>query len=278
MTSFSNYNPRRYFLITFIATFLLWMAGAYCSHKPELQGLYMLFMIPGLMAPFIVSLVFVLKSKDRALRRDYRNRIINLRLFNPKTIPAFLFLMPVVVVVSALLSLLVGEPLEQFEFAAGFSFSSGFVPVLFLLLLTASFEELGWRGYALDSLQSRYNKLTASIVFAVLWSLWHLPLLFVKNSYQWEIYQQNPLFALNFFVSIVPLGVIINWIYYKNGKSVVAAILFHLIINLSQELFAITNVTKVIETFVLIVAASVIVIFDRKVFLNREHLKPALAV
>ena len=37
--------------------------------------------------------------------------------------------------------------------------------LLLLLLLAAGFEELGWRGYAFDSLRSRYSYLKAAVVF-----------------------------------------------------------------------------------------------------------------
>jgi membrane protease YdiL (CAAX protease family) len=143
---------------------------------------------------------------------------------------------------------------------------------LLLLLLAATFEELGWRGYAFDSLQSRFSYFKASLIFSVLWSLWHFPLIFVKDSYQFEIVQQNIWFAVNFFVSIVPMGIIISWICIKNRKSVLAAILFHFIINMSQEMFAITQVTKCIETVVLIVVTAVIIAIDREMFFSKEHL------
>ena len=58
----------------------------------------------------------------------------------------------------------------------------------------------------------------------------------------------------------------------KNGKSVLAAILFHFVINLSQEILAITQITKCIETMVLIVVVAVIIALDKEMFFSREHL------
>ena len=72
--------------------------------------------------------------------------------------------------------------------------------------------------------------------------------------------------GLNFFVSIIPMGVIVSWIYLKNGKSVIAAILFHFIINISQEMWAISQTTKCIETVVMFLVAAAIVIWDKKMF------------
>jgi uncharacterized protein len=271
MMSNYRYKPHYFFLITFFVTFSFWFAGAYFSFHSENDGLYMLFMLPGLMAPFLISLVMFLMSKNLNVKKDFLNRLINPRLVELKTLPIFVLLMPLSVLISIVLSLPFGGSLLQFQFAEGFSFSSGFVPVLLLLLLAASFEELGWRGYAFESLQSRYTYFTASLLFSILWSLWHFPLLFVKDSYQYEIFHENIWFAVNFFVSIVPMGIIISWICSKNRKSILAAILFHFIINISQEILNITQMTKCIETMVLIGVAAAIIILDKKMFFSTEH-------
>jgi membrane protease YdiL (CAAX protease family) len=257
--------------MTFLATYALWFAGAYVSFQDE-SGLHMLLMLPGLMAPFIISLVMIYTSKNSELKKDFVNRLINPRLIQPKMLPAFVLIMPLSVLVSIFISLPFGGSISQLQFAEGFSFSSGFVPVLLILLLAAGFEELGWRGYAFDSLQSRYTYFKASIIFSILWSLWHFPLIFVNNSYQYEILHENIWFAVNFFVSIIPMGVIISWICIKNRKSIIAAILFHFIVNMSSEILEITQITKCIETVVLIVVAAVIIAIDKEMFFSKEHL------
>jgi membrane protease YdiL (CAAX protease family) len=273
-----KYNPKAYFTATFIVTYILWFAGAYVSFHDDKSGMYMLFKLPGLMAPFLLSLVMIFTSKNSYLKKDFVNRLINIRLIRLKMLPTLLLIMPLTVLVSIVLSLPFGGSFSQFQFAEGFSFSSGFVPVLLLLLLAAGFEELGWRGYAFDSLQSRYTYFKASVVFSILWSLWHFPLIFVNNSYQYEIFHQNIWFGVNFFISIIPMGVIISWMCIKNGKSVLSAILFHFVINLSQEILAITQITKCIETVVLIVVVAVIIILDKDMFFSKKHLIPEVKI
>ena len=273
MISTFTYKPHYFFLATFIATFICWFAGAYFSYGDENSGLYMILMLPGLMAPFLISLLMILRSKNADVIHDFINRLINPRLIQLNTLPILLLLMPLSVLVSILLSLPFGGSMLQFQFAEGFSFSSGFVPVLLLLLLAASFEELGWRGYAFDSLQSRHTLFTASLVFSILWSLWHFPLLFVKDSYQYAIMHENVWFAVNFFISIVPMGIIISWVCIKNRKSIIAAILFHFIINISQEILNITQMTKCIQTLVLIGVVTVILALEKEMFFSTDHLR-----
>ena len=45
-----------------------------------------------------------------------------------------------------------------------------------LLILGPLSEEIGWRGYALERLQTHWNMLTSSLIVGVFWGFWHLPL------------------------------------------------------------------------------------------------------
>ncbi|MBD3386011.1 CPBP family intramembrane metalloprotease [candidate division KSB1 bacterium] len=267
-----NFKPGLYFATVFIISTFFYLAGAYTSFQDGDRGAHMIFLLPGLLTPFLVSLVLILSSKQSDYQKEYVNRLVSLKRIRLNMMPALLFLMPLAVLISIAISLLFGGSVEQFQISKEFSFSSGFMPVLLLLLIAATFEELGWRGYAFDSLQSRYTIFTASIFFGVLWSLWHLPLVFVKDSYQYEILHQNFAYALNFFAGIVPLGVITTWVWLKNRKSILIAILFHLLINLWNEVFALTQQTKCIESAVLVLFAVAIIIYDKKLFFSRKEI------
>lgn len=269
MTRQFRYAPRSYFLLTFSITFALWIGGAFASYQVGRGGLYLALMLPGLMTPFLVSLVMMAASRQPGMFREFLSRLVDVRRIRWSTWPVFFLLMPAVVVTSIGVSLLFGGSTAQFSFEDGFSFSPAAISALSVLLLAAAFEELGWRGYAFDSLRARYTFLTAAIAFGALWSLWHLPLLFVNGSYQHEIFTQNPWFAVNFFVSIVPMGIIISWVCEKNNKSVVAAILFHFLINMSQEALAMTQATKCIETGVLAIATLALILWDKGLFLSQ---------
>lgn len=269
-----RYRPWVYFAATFIVTYALWFTGAYLSFQDDKNGLYMLFMLPGLMVPFLISHFMIFTSKNSNLKRDFINRLINLRLIKPRMLPLFFLIMPITVIVSIFISLPFGGSVSQFQLANGFSFSTGSVPVLIFLMLTACFEELGWRGYAFDSLQSRYTYFMASVIFSILWSLWHFPLIFVNHFYQYEIYHENIWYAVNFFVGIIPMGVFVSWICIKNGKSIPAAILFHFIINICQEALNMTQTTKCIETLVITVVVAIIIVLDKEMFFSKVNPVP----
>jgi membrane protease YdiL (CAAX protease family) len=260
------YKAVSYFAATFFVTFSLWFLGANFSHTAPDHTFYMPIMLLGLATPFVLSLLFLYKFHEKEAMRDFIDRIVNIKRAHLAMLPTFL-IVPFSVIISIGLSLLVGGGVDQFALAEAFSFDA-FVPVLLLLVLAATFEELGWRGYAFDALQAKLPMLWASLAFGVLWSFWHFPLVFVKDSYQYQLFQENVWFGINFFVSIIPMGVIISWVCVKNNKSIAIAILYHLVINLSQEVLQIEQSTKCIQTGVLSIMVACILYKDKKFFLR----------
>ncbi|MEW8506103.1 MAG: type II CAAX endopeptidase family protein [Candidatus Thiodiazotropha sp.] len=246
-----NYHGKRYFLAVFLGTYLLWGLGGYMSFIPEWMDYYMLPMLLGLFMPAVVAVGFVGMQPESGMKRDFIRRLLSLRLIRPGMFLFTLTLMPLSVVLSILVSLGFDGTIEQFQPSESFSFNTGFVPVLLLLFLAAVFEELGWRGYGFESLEKGRSFLAASLIFGVIWSLWHLPLLWVNHSYQYEIYQQSPWYAMNFYLGTAVLGVIISWVCHVNRRSILVAILFHFVVNLSQEMLSMTQQTKSIQTVVL---------------------------
>ena len=57
-----------------------------------------------------------------------------------------------------------------------------------------------------------------------------------------------------------------------------ATIIFHLFINIFQEKVAMTPETKIIETAVFFVASAVIVIVNRDMFFERDHIGRLLEI
>jgi membrane protease YdiL (CAAX protease family) len=264
-----NYRGPSYFLTVFAGTFLFWGIGGLMSFDPALADYYMAPMLLGLMMPAMVAVFMLWRQPDPGMWRDFARRLTDLRLIRPWPFLFTLGLMPLSVVISILISPAFGGSLEQFRPAEAFSFQTGFVPVLGLLFLAALFEELGWRGYGFESLEQGRSFLAASIIFGVLWSLWHLPLLWVNQSYQYEIYQLSPWHAVNFYLSTAVLGIIVSWVCHINRRSILVAILFHFVVNLSQEMLSMTQQTKGIQTFVLIAFTLVIIASQWSLFRRR---------
>jgi membrane protease YdiL (CAAX protease family) len=127
-------------------------------------------------------------------------------------------------------------------------------------------EEISWRGYGVDSLRGRLSMLSATLVFGVLWSLWHLPLVFLPGTYQHDVASTgNSLFLANFFAGGLPLAFIANWLYYRSERSILIGVVFHAAGNASTELLSATQVTKGIVTVVMAIVAIGLVVGDRRI-------------
>jgi membrane protease YdiL (CAAX protease family) len=93
-------------------------------------------------------------------------------------------------------------------------------------LIAASFEELGWSGYATDPLQTRVGALRASIVIGVVWAIWHwVPLLQAHRPPTWIGWWS---------FGTVGQRVLIVWLYNRARSGVLAAVLFHAMMNFMQ--------------------------------------------
>src|SRR5215213_9592593 len=68
-------------------------------------------------------------------------------------------------------------------------------------------EEIGWRGYALPRLQGRMSALSASLILAPIWALWHLPLWLQGGPVH------TPTLYAGFVVSAFALSILLTWVY-----------------------------------------------------------------
>jgi membrane protease YdiL (CAAX protease family) len=262
-----HYKPLRFYLIVFALTWGFWIPAVFM--KDEYRYLSMLL---GLFVPATTALINILASKNTVLKNDLRYKLFGAFRVKPKIVIAAIISFFAIIATSILLSTLAGQSLGQFSFTVDFSFSISGVPSLITIVLAALLEELGWRGYAEDAIAYYCSWWKESIIFGLVWALWHLPLFFIPGTYHYNILQQSPLFMMNFFVSIMPLGFIVTWVYVKNNRSIFASIIFHFFVNLLQEKVAMTQTTKCVETLVLFAAAVIVVAANKKLFFEKEHI------
>ena len=105
----------------------------------------------------------------------------------------------------------------------GSLFLARIVMLLPLLILGPLSEELGWRGYALNRLQARWNALVSSLVLGVTWSLWHLPIFYIVGTAQY-VYDLS---FIGFLVGTTAVSVLYTWAYNNTGASIWSAVFFH---------------------------------------------------
>ena len=261
-----HYRPVLFFLCTYFFTWIFWIPAIFIR-----EDVAALLMLIGLFSPAVMSVVFIFASGSDTLKRDFREKIVG--LYKVKWINVFwaVIVFALIVVCSILLSLLFGQSPSQFSFTDDFSFTGVGIGTAFITITLASIvEEIGWKGYCEDSIGEYMNWFWESLLFGIIWSLWHLPLIFIDGTYQAGL-MVNPLYVINFFVSGIPLGYIITWVYLVSDRSILACVIFHLFVNFMQEKIAMTPETKCVETIVVVIATVIIVVSNRKMFFETDH-------
>jgi len=160
------------------------------------------------------------------MKEDLGEQFVNFRSIRPVYLFLTLFLMLGSLLLAQAISLLFGYSASQFRITGHYTFSSGVFPVWFLLIIAPIIEELAWHTYGTDSLRNRFNLLTTSLIFALYWGVWHIPLSFIKDYYQSHLVVMGWMHSVNFLVSIFPFVIIMNWLYYKTGRSIWVAMIF----------------------------------------------------
>ncbi len=268
------YHPGWFFFINMSLVLVNSVVAAFLSKKKGMEQLQMALLLFALCMPCVVALTMIFGSGNTWLIQDFWQRLV---LFNisPAYLAVILFLMPLVVSIATVISLFFGYSADQFSITKHFSAIKGwgFLGMIIPLLLAPLIEELGWRGYGVDSLAAYFDLFTTSILCGLFWSLWHLPAFFVKGYYQNQLWYLGKIYALNFFVSTFVIAFVMNWVYYKTDRSIPALVLFHSSLNMFSMLFKTEQFTKCIVTLLLGLVALGLIIFDRNFFFSLMQLQ-----
>jgi CAAX protease family protein len=168
--------------------------------------------------PFLAALIVLALTEGksgvgRLLRRMVRWRV-GLRWY------AVALLLPIVVTLAAaaLNVFLLGA--QRTSSAAELGGWSSLVPTFFILLLIpglgGTWEEPGFRGYALPRLQVGRSALVASLILGVLWAFWHLPFV-VTGEDVW----------IDSFLFTIEWTIVFTWLFNNANGSVLIVLLFH---------------------------------------------------
>ena len=221
-----------FFIISFVISWLLWMPsvlvslGIIASGPIQILGNFAVF------GPFISAfLLSKLNSQKGEVKRLF------LSGWNFKFGKKWILALLIPIFISGLTILIVSiiEPMDRFQYAPS---PIMWIPNFFLYYFIGGpfTEEYGWRGYALDRLQSKFNAVISSLILGLVWGVWHLPLFFIEGSVQSNI----PIYE--FLLVQLLLSIQYTWILNSNRDSkgnvnVFLAIMFHAMGNFASMIF-----------------------------------------
>jgi len=126
-------------------------------------------------------------------------------------------------------------------------------------------EEIGWRGFLLPVLLKKNGPLAASLLLAVVWGLWHLPI---------DLYAgflvEGPGAVLARIIWTFPMTVLFTWFYLRCKGSMLVAVFLHTSIGMLSD-FGFSEYDSALGVFfVLMSIAAVVVTATSPVFRGRS--------
>ena len=221
-----------FFILSVIISWLLWLPGVFVSLGILPSGPIQILGNFAIFGPFISAFVLTsIKGEKGEVRRLF------LSGWNFKFKRSWILVLFLPLIIGGLTLLIVSllEPMDRFQYAPPLIM---WIPNFFLYYFIGGpfTEEYGWRGYALDRLQSKFNALVSSLILGLIWGLWHIPLFFISGTVQSYI----PFYE--FVLIQIITSIFYTWIVNNNRDkkgniNVFLAIIFHAIANFSSMIF-----------------------------------------
>ncbi len=178
--------PARFFLVTFIVSWVLWTPLVLVSLKliPVSDKLLTIIRFPlimlGAFGPLAGALFALHQEKGKGSSRKYLQSFLDFNI----GWKAYIF--PIIIFggstfIAWFFPELFGEKRSPMLLPSIWVY----IPfLLFMIILDGGQEEFGWRGYALPILENKFGILFANLILGIIWAFWHIPLWFITGTSQ----------------------------------------------------------------------------------------------
>jgi CAAX protease family protein len=252
----ANTSLLMFFLLLFVLSVPLWVLGVTnLVALPKDTPLYvpnLLWHISIAILPMIAALILVYRERGsdgvkHLLKRPFEYTRIKGKIWYVPTFLSF----PLLMVLEYEVLKFMGVGLPDLR-------SPGLlVPIFFVLFFALGIgEELGWSGYALGPLQDRWTALGAGLLLGVVSAVWHLvPLMQEPHTPMWIVWHS---------AHMLPLRIIMVWLYNNTGRSMFAVVAFHATVNIGETVWPFYGTTGYYDpliTFILLAVMAAIATF-----------------
>jgi len=255
-----------FFVIAYAFSWAIWIPMALAGTRVH-QGSAWPSHIPGMFGPLVAAFVMSAVVGRGAAVKDLLSRMARWRvapLWYLVALSPLLFFALAAVAMAATGS---GWP-DLGELGMFASLPVVAAPVMWLLLLVAGFaEETGWRGFAVPEMLKTRSFLSTALVIGLLWAMWHIPSLFLIDSYRQMGIAMFPMLT----ISIVGGSIFLAWLYRATGGSVLMVAMWHGTYNLVSGTAAAHGLVAAVVTTGVMVWAVLIVVVEVRKWLRTRH-------
>lgn len=251
-------NAFLFFALAIAISWAAWIAAiAFDFRAGETSGTTLIGI--GSAGPAIATFIVLFFRENKKHRHEYWNRLTDTRRIRAEWY-AVMFLLPgVIIAASILLSIAFGGPVEQFHLVPELRGNwAAFMPFMAFLLLAGPLpQELGWRGYGLYTLLKKFNPAASSLIVAVFWAAWSVPLVFLGENALAAI-AEDPVRLAAYFLNFLPLSLLFTWLFVGTGHSTASAVFFHFSFAFFAGIFQMESLSAAISTILTLLIAGFI--------------------
>ena len=248
--------------LTYGISWVLWILVILSGQDAKGSWLFVPYVLGGF-SPSFVGVFLLYRTRPAGERPLFWKSLVGFRMISWRWHLFILLVIPAISALSVLLeSFLAGHAANLSILRSMEDNPVQIVQILVIALFFGSLsEELGWRGFALARLQSKWNAFVSSLVLGLVWFCWHLPLFFVHGTTQ-KLWGFGSIGFFGFFLFVMASSVIITWVYNRNGKSLLSAVLIHCVSNLVVNLIPLSGEGFFIQGAILVIVAVLFVLFS----------------
>jgi membrane protease YdiL (CAAX protease family) len=251
--------PWLYLILAYGLAWLFWIPVALTGQDYQASALLLILVLLGVFGPGLAGILLTYLQDDREQRRDFWQRMLDVRRIRPLWLGVILLFWPGVQLLALVLNKLLGGTPPDSEFVAQMQAQPLSIPVVIgLYFLQAGLEELGWRGYLLERLLPGRGALKSALIVGIFHAFWHLPLFWIVGTNQ--IKMGIDLDFLVFVIGVCAYSIYTTWVYIGNGHSTLAATLFHCVGNLCLDIFVLAPGSRQYTLYLLLMLAGAVML------------------
>lgn len=208
----------RFFLLVVVISTPLWLLGGDDEVLADL-GVGLPLSALMFLAPLLAAVVMVGRERGGLGVRRLLRSLVAIRAPRSRWLVPTLGLLPLIYAVSYVIHRAQGR-VSDLQVDA-----TTLVVLMVVFWVTAAAEEVGWTGYAVESLSPTHGALVTALMVGVVWAAVHvIPDLQAGHDWGWIVSQR---------LHTVALRVLIVWLYNNTGRTLASPVLFHASDNVS---------------------------------------------
>jgi membrane protease YdiL (CAAX protease family) len=215
--------PLRFFIVTFLWSWLIWLPIVLAAFKiiPINKELLTSITIPvtiiAAFGPAVGAFVSLRTLKGKGAISTFLKSFLSIN-FGWKVWVTIFSLLSFSTAIAWFIPELFGESRLPMLLPNIYIFPIYWVMMVFI---GGGQEEIGWRGYILAFLENRFGSWLGSIILALVWACWHIPLWFIPGT------SQTYMNFIGFIMLTLGYSFFFSWIMKSSGKRPLVGLIVH---------------------------------------------------